>query len=184
MSLAGTQKHNNSLDVVWKDKERHEQEYVTNFIVDSLKASVENLNTTKPITVKAGNVLHLKTTISGVLQSSLKVVLEKLHPTPAVCGLPKESAKHFILKEENYNREFYTGFLGELNMHEKQLRNTNRQNIENDAYASIKMSSHLFVNLRCMQIKQEQALIYVGGGITKGSNPQHECNSFKNLGTS
>lgn len=174
MSLAGTQKYNGSLDVVWQDKERHEQEYVTNFIVDSLKASVESLNTSKPITIKAGNVLHLKTAISGVLQSSLNTILEELHPTPAVCGLPKESAKQFILKEENYNREFYTGFLGELNMQEKQLRNTNRQNVENNAYASIKTSSHLFVNLRCMQLKESKALIYVGGGITKESDAEQE----------
>ena len=33
----------------------------------------------------------------------------------AVCGLPKESAKKFILENEVYERKFYTGFLGELN---------------------------------------------------------------------
>jgi len=174
MALAGTKKYKGTDDVFWDDKEKKEQEYVTNFIVNSLKDSVETLNVAKPITVKAGNVLHLKTAISGILQSELSTVITKLHPTPAVCGLPKEKAKQFILKEENYNREFYTGFLGELNMQEKQLRNTNRQNVENNAYVSIKTSSHLFVNLRCMQLKESKALIYVGGGITNESDAVQE----------
>jgi isochorismate synthase len=174
MALAGTKKYNGTDDVIWDNKEKKEQQYVTDFIVESLKDSVENLNVSKPITVKAGNVLHLKTVISGILQSDLNNIIKKLHPTPAVCGLPKEKAKQFILKEENYKREFYTGFLGELNIKEKQLRNTNRQNVENNAYASIKTSSHLFVNLRCMQLKDSKALIYVGGGITNESDAEEE----------
>ena len=174
MSLAGTQKYNGSLDVFWQEKERYEQEYVTDFIVDSLNASVDKLNVSKPITIKAGNVLHLKTLISGVFQSDLKTVLKELHPTPAVCGLPKESAKQFILKEENYNRDFYAGFFGDLNIQKKHLRNRNRQNIENNAYASIKTTTLLFVNLRCMQLKESKALIYVGGGITKESDAEQE----------
>jgi hypothetical protein len=39
-----------------------------------------------------------------------------LHPTAAVCGLPKEAAKAFILENEEYDREYYSGFLGELNI--------------------------------------------------------------------
>jgi len=174
MALAGTKKYNGKDDVLWDDKEKKEQEYVTNFIVDSVKDVVETLKISQPSTVKAGNVLHLKTALSGVLKSELNTIIKKLHPTPAVCGLPREIAKHFILKEENYKREFYTGFLGELNIKEKQLRNTNRQNVENNAYASIKTSSHLFVNLRCMQLKDSKALIYVGGGITNESDAEEE----------
>ena len=174
MALAGTQKYNGSLEVNWEDKEKQEQEYVTSFIVDSLKPSVENLSISKPTTIKAGNVVHLKTTISGLLQPNLSAVLLKLHPTPAVCGLPQESAKQFILKEEHYNREFYTGFLGELNIQENRSRNTKRQNVENSAYATVKTSSHLFVNLRCMQLRESKALVYVGGGITKDSIPELE----------
>jgi isochorismate synthase len=174
MALAGTQQYKGSLEVVWQDKEKQEQEYVTNLIVDNLKASVENINISKPMTVRADNVVHLKTTISGVLKSNLQHILKILHPTAAVCGLPKKPAKEFILNEENYTREFYTGFLGELNINNKRNRNTNRQNVENSAYASIKRETYLFVNLRCMQIKDAKALIYVGGGITKDSIPELE----------
>ena len=120
--------------------------------------------------------MHLQTKISGLLkpENGLQSVIAKLHPTPAVCGLPKENAKQFILKNEDYKREYYTGFLGEINIKQAKTRNTNRRNVENNAYGSVKTISHLFVNLRCLQIKDNQALIYVGGGITKDSVPENE----------
>ncbi len=176
MSLAGTQPFVHNAEVVWKAKEIQEQQLVTDFIVNSLQSSLGSLSVGKPETVKAGDLLHLKTKISGVLsdENNFKNVLNNLHPTPAVCGLPKAVTKTFILKNEPYNREFYTGFLGELNLKQSKTRNTNRRNVENNAYGSLKTVSHLFVNLRCLQIKDNQALIYVGGGITKDSNLESE----------
>ena len=177
MSLAGTQPYVNTTDVTWQNKEIEEQQFVTDFIVDSLKPLVNSVSTTKRQTIKAGQLLHLQTKISAVFDKAnfnFKNVLKALHPTPAVCGLPKATAKDFILKNENYNREFYTGFLGELNFTQTKSRNTNRKNVENNAYQSIKTVTNLFVNLRCLQIKNNQALIYVGGGITKDSNPEKE----------
>ncbi|WP_336069245.1 chorismate-binding protein [Mesoflavibacter sp. CH_XMU1404-2] len=177
MSLAGTQPYVNTTDVTWQNKEIEEQQFVTDFIVDSLKPLVNRVSTTKRQTIKAGQLLHLQTKISAVFDKAnfnFKNVLKALHPTPAVCGLPKAPAKDFILKNENYNREFYTGFLGELNFTQTKSRNTNRKNVENNAYQSIKTVTNLFVNLRCLQIKNDQALIYVGGGITKDSNPEKE----------
>jgi isochorismate synthase len=127
-------------------------------------------------TVRAGNLLHLKSRIKCVINQNadLKSVINALHPTPAVCGFPKKEAKEFILKHENYQRGFYTGFLGELNIKESKTRNTNRRNVENNAYAVVKTNSNFYVNLRCAQIKDEKAIIYVGGGITKDSNAQKE----------
>ena len=177
MSLAGTQPYVNTTDVTWQNKEIEEQQFVTDFIVDSLKPLINTVSTTKRQTIKAGQLLHLQTKISAVFDKAnfnFKNVLKALHPTPAVCGLPKATAKDFILKNENYNREFYTGFLGELNFTQTKSRNTNRKNVENNAYQSIKTVTNLFVNLRCLQIKNNQALIYVGGGITKDSNPEKE----------
>lgn len=177
MALAGTQKFNGTLDVAWQNKEKEEQQFVTDFIVSSLKSSVDILKTSEVETVRAGNLLHLKTKITATLKPelfNLKVLIEALHPTPAVCGLPKEAAKQFILENENYDRAFYTGFLGELNFKEKTARNSNRHNVENDVYASIKTISNLFVNLRCMQYIDNQAIIYIGGGITKDSIPENE----------
>ena len=85
--------------------------------------------------------------------------------------MPLEPSKDFILKNENYNREFYTGFLGELNLHNEDNK-----------------TSELFVNLRCMKINNNTATIFVGGGITKDSNPKKEweetvakTNTMKNI---
>ena len=174
MALAGTQSYKGSVDVTWQNKEKEEQQLVTDYIEDSLMSSVDSLTVSEAKTVRAGNLLHLQSNISGILNTDLHTVLKKLHPTPAVCGLPVIEANAFILENESYSREYYTGFLGELNLKETTSRNTNRRNVENSAYSSVKTVSHLFVNLRCMQIKNNQALIYIGGGITKDSNPEHE----------
>jgi isochorismate synthase len=177
MALAGTQNYKGDLDVTWQNKELQEQQYVTDFILDSIKDTIDNIKTSAVETVKAGNLLHLKTKIWGVLRPnaiSLKDLLYSLHPTPAVCGLPKLEAKQFILKNESYNREFYTGFLGELNLEITLAPRSGKRNIENRAYATTKKSTQLYVNLRCMQLKENNAIIYVGGGITENSNPESE----------
>jgi isochorismate synthase len=177
MALAGTQNFRGTLDVIWQKKEKEEQQIVTDFIVKSLQSSVSSLQFSDRETIKAGNLLHLKTTITANLNlqsSNLKELLKKLHPTPAICGIPKEKAKQFILANEGYHREYYSGFLGELNFKERTSRNSNKRNVENNAYATIKATSNLYVNLRCMQLKDNIAIIYVGGGITKDSVPEME----------
>ena len=152
MALAGTQSYRCSLDVTWTDKEKYEQQLVTDYIVNKLD---QKLKYSEVKTIKAGNLVHLCTLISGSIHSqfSLKTLIEKLHPTPAVCGLPQDKAKLFILKNENYNREFYTGFLGEIHLFN---------------------SASVYVNLRCMQVFTEKIKIYIGGGITKESIPINE----------
>ncbi|RED49258.1 chorismate-binding protein [Seonamhaeicola aphaedonensis] len=176
MALAGTQVYNGTLDVVWQDKEIKEQQFVTDFVVDNLKPLVESIEVSDTNTVKAGNLLHLKTMISAQLKldSNLKEVISAIHPTPAVCGVPKQAAKDFILNYENYNREFYTGFLGELNLETTTTLRSGKRNIENRAYTFNRKSTQLYVNLRCMQLKNSQATIYVGGGITKSSDAEKE----------
>lgn len=177
MALAGTQAFNGTLDVVWEEKERKEHQFVTDYIVNQLsKMNITN-NVSETTTIKAGNLVHLQASISGRLQEKSQVadLIEALHPTPAVCGVPKAKAKEFILNNEKYNREFYTGFLGELNFEtDKRQKKKNKRNIENHAYRFKEIKSSLFVNLRCMQVKDKTVHIYVGGGITKDSNPEKE----------
>lgn len=166
MALAGTQQFLGNDVVFWQNKEREEQEFVTHFIIDNLKNIASEVVVSSPYTTRAGNLLHLKTDIEGVLNvdSNLKKVVNILHPTPAVCGLPKISAKDFILENEGYEREYYTGFLGEIN-HDF---NTNEA------------ASDLYVNLRCMKIENIQnsamakAHLFIGCGITKNSHPEAE----------
>ncbi|MGC6430521.1 MAG: chorismate-binding protein [Jejuia sp.] len=177
MALAGTQDYQGTLDVIWNEKELKEQQFVTDFILENITSTIENIKVSDVQTVKSGNLLHLKTDIKGQLKSQetdLKPLLHSLHPTPAVCGSPKAKAMEFIFKNENYDREFYTGFLGELNFDIDVKPRTGSRNVENRAYTLKRKSTQLYVNLRCMQIKENKALIYVGGGITSDSNAELE----------
>lgn len=160
VALAGTQKYEEDQEVTWGEKEMEEQKFVTDFIVDNLKDMTSELSASRPYTLKAGTILHIKTDIEAVLKpgNHLKKVVSILHPTPAVCGLPKAVAKDFILQQEGYGREYYSGFLGELNRD----------------FATAESKSDLFVNLRCMQIKENKAHLYIGCGITKDSVPEME----------
>jgi isochorismate synthase len=151
VALAGTQLF--SENVKWTTKEIQEQQFVTDYIVSNCEDVSSNIEVSEPFTVQAGKLAHIKTKISGTISKENEAILIlKLHPTPAVCGLPKEKAKEFILKNENYDRKFYTGFIGEWNVNE---------------------TTNLFVNLRCMEIGTINS-IYVGCGITRDSEPEKE----------
>jgi isochorismate synthase len=80
-------------------------------------------------------------------------MLKLLHPTSAVCGMPLESAREFLRANEGYDRQFYTGYLGPVN---------------------VKGESHLFVNLRCMQLFSKKAILYAGAGVTIDSDAEKE----------
>ena len=129
---------------------------VTQFIIDHLQPLVKHLSVDEVKTARAGTLLHLKSNISGTLDFShihLNKILSTLHPTPAVCGIPRESAQRLIDKYEDHNREYYTGYLGPVN---------------------INQSSDLFVNLRSAKCFDGKACLYVGGGITSASDSESE----------
>jgi len=146
VSLAGTKFNKN---VLWGEKEMEEQKIVSDFIKQVLTNNeCEKMKEKGPFTAKAGKLYHLKTTFDYQFnKNKLSQIISDLHPTPATCGLPKEKAKHFIKNNENHDRKFYTGFLGIVT----------------------KNAINLYVNLRCMELINNQAIIYVGGGITKDS---------------
>ncbi|WP_340198780.1 isochorismate synthase [Ascidiimonas sp. W6] len=160
VSLAGTRKFISATPKRWGKKELDEQAIVTDTIVNTLRLYTESLEIEGPKTIKAGILEHLKTEITGsVKEENLIKLLQSLHPTPAVCGTPRDKAKDFILANEDYKREFYTGFLGIINVKSK---------------PSSTALTELFVNLRCMKLEKTKASIYVGGGITADSNPRDE----------
>ncbi|MFT4830925.1 MAG: isochorismate synthase [Psychroserpens sp.] len=175
MSLAGTQPYTGDLDPTWQMKEREEQAMVTNYITEALERLVAKLKISETVSTRAGSLMHLRTIITGRLTVlDIKNLVEVLHPTPAVGGVPKKKANEFIRANENYNREFYTGYLGELNFKEEIQRASNNRNVENKAYRSIRTKTDLYVNLRSMQIVGQKAILYVGGGITIDSIPEQE----------
>lgn len=153
MSLAGTQLYRENL--IWETKEIEEQQFVTDYILAKVKDKANSVTFTEAQTIKAGNLAHLQSLISGGLTDNFQdfQLIESLHPTPAVCGLPKENAIDFITKNEGYDRKYYTGFLGEFEMNNQ---------------------TDLFVNLRCLEVEEKTTNIYVGCGITKDSIPEKE----------
>lgn len=158
VALAGTQlQKNGKLPDAWDEKNKIEQRWVATYIKDQLHTYGICSSEEGPYTVPAGKVAHLKSDFYFHLEDKnhLGDLLKLLHPTPAVCGLPKEGAKEFILKEEGYDRSYYSGFLGWL-----------------DSKADT--NTDLYVNLRCMQIGEEDFTLYAGGGILPSSTLQDE----------
>ena len=139
VALAGTQDGTGIelKEAVWRQKEIEEQALVSRYIMNCFKTiRLREFTEKGPKTIKAGSLLHLisefevdnkETNIDKLPQT----MLELLHPTSAVCGMPLKAAKQFIQEEEKYDREFYTGFLGPVNFND---------------------STKLFVNLRCGKI--------------------------------
>ncbi len=167
VALAGTQLYTDLQKVSWEDKEIKEQQTVTDFIVNTLQTVSSKVIKSEPYPFQAGSIVHIKTDIEATLNSQLDVpkIINLLHPTPAVCGFPKETAKEFILKNEGYEREFYAGYLGEWNK---------------DFLTYKEGNCDLFVNLRCMKLgmdsksKVTQAQLFIGCGINSGSDPEKE----------
>ncbi|AWH86993.1 isochorismate synthase [Flavobacterium album] len=160
VALAGTQTYKETENVVWESKEQQEQQFVTDFILGELEGLVSDISTNGPYTFRAGNIVHIKTDILGKLNNcgDIGKIINALHPTPAVCGLPKKDAQQFLLQNEGYDREYYSGFLGELNTD----------------LATGFPDTDLFVNLRCMKIDGDTARLFIGCGITKDSDPKKE----------
>jgi isochorismate synthase len=161
VSLAGTQPYNNIENVLWNEKEIVEQELVTEHIRNVLHGfNIADYSEDGPKTAKAGQMIHLKTVIkfnSSKIKNRFGEFIEKLHPTPAICGLPVKESLELILETEGYDREYYTGYLGTVKNSEVSL----------------------FVNLRCLQAFDNGIALYAGGGITPDSNPEKEWEETK-----
>jgi len=155
MSLAGTQLYNQYEPSKWTSKEYEEQAIVTKEMTNDLKTIFpsDQILIKGPLNLRTGNLLHLCTHFKmPALKVPLQLLINALHPTPAVAGVPKKKAIEFIKSQEGYNRSFYTGFLGIITKEKK----------------------HLFVNLRCGKWKEGELTLFVGAGITKGSIPENE----------
>ncbi len=152
VALAGSQPYEQFEKKGWKIKEQEEQQYVTDYISNHLELLGIKVQKSAPYTVKAGQIAHIKTDFSFTSVLGSSELINQLHPTPAVCGVPKTQAQDFILKNEGYSRKLYTGFLG----------------------ISTPTKESYFVNLRCMEVFSDQVKLYIGGGITNKSIPEKE----------
>ncbi|UOG73608.1 chorismate-binding protein [Hymenobacter tibetensis] len=164
MALAGTQPRIPSQvpnTAIWRQKEIEEQALVARYIVNCFKQlRLREYDETGPRTVAAGELLHLRTDFEVNLRQvpfpNLGTdMLRLLHPTSAVGGMPKQAALDFLYQHEGYDRAYYSGFLGPVNL----------------PTAGI---SRLYVNLRCLQLRPTEAILYAGTGLTVDSDPDRE----------
>ena len=162
VSLAGTQPCNTGTslkDISWKQKEIEEQAYVSRYIINCFKKiRLREFTEVGPKSVFSGNLIHLKTVFT-VNMSEVNfpqlgsVMMGLLHPTSAVCGMPKAEASTWLKANEQYDREYFSGFLGPVNQ---------------------AGTTALYVNLRCMKVTGSHAQLYAGAGITEDSIPENE----------
>jgi menaquinone-specific isochorismate synthase len=80
-------------------------------------------------------------------------ILSELHPTPAVCGYPKETALNLIKKIENQRRGLYSGIIGWFNPNNE---------------------GEFAVAIRSAVTYGNKLIAYAGSGIVEGSEPDAE----------
>lgn len=161
IALAGTMRlEGDSLSgegeaATWSTKNIQEQRIVVTYITECLEQFTSDFHEEGPHTVRAANLVHLRSDFTFTLPDSLHIgeLLHVLHPTPAVCGLPKRETFDFIIRNEHTPRRYYSGFMGMLDPDGE---------------------THLYVSLRCMSIEGDRCSLYAGGGLLKESTVEQE----------
>ena len=159
MALAGTVWPEPDVNIDsfnWPDKIIEEQALVSAYIREAFAAEdLTQVEETSARSVRAANLCHLRSEFRCACADSraLAGLLDRLHPTSAVCGMPRIPAREFILREEGDTRGFYTGYLGPKDL---------------DG------ATQLFVNLRSARVSGRQISLHVGGGIVAASDPELE----------
>ncbi len=159
VSMAGTLARTTHAD--WSEKEREEQEFVSNYLEQKLAAAKLPFQKNGPFNYIAGKLTHLRTeyTCESIPdRESMAKFIEEINPTPAVAGIPKAESIAFIENEEGFKRNLYAGFIG----------------------LKMKENLHLFVNIRCMEWQNKKLTLFAGAGITAQSVPQKEWEETQN----
>lgn len=135
---------------------RHEHRPVVEAIVEALEPYCHELEAgCRPTSMQLRQLSHFYTRVQGRLKNEGDPfgLLEALHPTPAVGGLPRGKALDWIRKREGIERGWYTGGLGWLGGAGE---------------------AELSVILRCGLIEEKCIRLFAGAGITAISDPASE----------
>lgn len=140
-------------------KNQHENLLVVDDICQRLQGGADAVDVLPPEVVRLRKVQHLRRRIEGQLNHSSDAdCLQRLQPTAAVAGLPRQAARDFILQHEPFPRGWYAGSAGYLSS----------------------PRSEFCVALRCAQIDEQGLRLYAGAGIVAGSNPAEEWQEIEN----
>jgi isochorismate synthase len=109
-----------------------------------------------PSVIETETMLHLSTVLQGQADdpniNALKIAAD-LHPTPAVCGFPRQPAYAAIKEIENFDRGYFTGMVG---------------------WCDARGNGEWVVTIRCAEVSLRSMSIYAGAGIVHESSPQSE----------
>ncbi|ABZ74731.1 isochorismate synthase [Shewanella halifaxensis HAW-EB4] len=142
-------------------KNSHENQLVRQHIVDVLNPLSNYVGAEETPTVfKLSHIQHLHRSIRAELKPGVNdfQLIQALHPTPAVGGLPKESAMNFIRQQEGYVRGWYAGACGYFNKYE----------------------SEFAVAIRSALIEPGRINLFAGAGIVAGSEADKEWTELEN----
>ncbi|MGS0674107.1 isochorismate synthase [Shewanella sp. 125m-1] len=142
-------------------KNSHENQLVRQHIVNVLNPLSNYVGADETPTVfKLSHIQHLHRSIRAELKPGVNdfQLIQALHPTPAVGGLPKESAMNFIRQQEGYVRGWYAGACGYFNKHE----------------------SEFSVAIRSALIEPGRINLFAGAGIVAGSEADKEWTELEN----
>lgn len=165
-SLAGSAPRGSNLDddllienqLVENAKDLNEQNIVTNYLLNVLEKYCNNISyNNTPSIKKLNNIQHLYTSISAKLKEKEYIfsLINDLHPTPAVCGFPKDIAFKEISNLENFDRGLFSGLIGWSN------------STSNGEYC---------VGIRSALMKENILTCFAGCGIVENSDPLNEYN--------
>jgi isochorismate synthase len=137
-------------------KDRAEHALVVEAVRNALAPACTTLEIDPhPHTLATSKVWHLATNVSGRLRASVDALAlaSLLHPTPAVCGTPREAARAVIRELEQIERALYAGLVGWVDAHG---------------------DGEWAVVLRCAEMQGRIALLFAGAGIVADSDPEAE----------
>jgi len=132
-------------------KDRGEHACVRRMIVETLEGLGADVSApADPRPTILPDVVHLETPIEADVPETLRAtdLVDALHPTPAVCGTPREPALELIREVEPFDRGFYAGVLG---------------------WTTLAGDGDATVALRCGLVDGRRARLFAGGGITADS---------------
>jgi len=140
-------------------KNRHEHALVADAVADALDPLCADLVVPDvPSLVRTETLWHLSTRLEGRVDprrpgTSALALARALHPTPAVCGVPRDAARAAIEEIEPFDRGFYAGTVG---------------------WTDATGDGEWVVALRCGQVEGSSVRLYAGAGIVPGSCPAAE----------
>lgn len=152
LALAGTAADRPGLG---SERMRREHSITVASVRAGLRNHVRSLDQESEETLVFGPIHHLGTRIAGAAApgASVTKVLADLHPTAAVAGSPTRAALELIREIEPRSRGRYAGPVG-------WFRPTG--------------DGEFAIALRCGLVEGDRAVLYAGGGIVEGSDPEEE----------